>query len=704
MDTRYQYLKANKPCSIYQVISTLINITPIRLLPIRFFIIAMTLMLLSKPTDVRSQENKKLDSLKHVSIQSLDQKANIFFLISDIFGKQKEYDSAARYALQAYETLKETGNTQDIPRFGYRLSLWMYATKQYDQSLEFAYDALSYTNEKTNQDIRANLNLGIAKVAIKQGDQLKAMDFLIKAMEKEDSKEVKPLTRAKCYEYLTNIHMDLEHYEKALEYSKKARNAYKQLNHAEGQQVELIKTGMIYDMLDIHHSAEASYKKALQIAFESGQKHLLIYIHSRLGYHYQKTRELDKAISAFKNEIDVAFNDGDTTTIAAAHCSLGGAYIINEQLDLADSILCAAKTLLLYSQTKKQNKAEFELMSNIALSLSNIDSLQGNHKTSLAHYKESVAYKDSLKQVQKIASIEKLRVGYESERQDKDIELLAAKNKVQMAQHRKEQDLMVASIIGAILLIFLLILIYKQYMLKNKAFNTIKEQKTDIEIRHSINEKLINEIHHRVKNNLQIMLSMLNTQGYLLKNDDRAKSIIKESQNRIRSLALIHNNLHQSGRYLIVSAKQYIEDLVIRVKENFGQKAQHIELITDVEDTEISMNFAVPLGLIINELSTNALKHAFRDQSTEPTLTVKFAKTGTGLYELTLCDNGIGLPPGFDMTCSNNFGLHIVNGLTQQLQGEMTASSDYGTCFNFTLKDEVIKEKKSERQHALSTV
>ncbi|MEO1054243.1 MAG: histidine kinase dimerization/phosphoacceptor domain -containing protein [Bacteroidota bacterium] len=616
------------------------------------------------------------------------------YFLGSIHGNQGNFDSAVYYLSDAREVIKTLNDTLRLIKHSNRLGLWLYAAKRYDESIALYHETLALADDKTDLDLIARAHLGLAQSWFAKGDYHTTLDYLLKAIKDEDTGKLTLYTRSTVYEFLTTLTSDLKQYDEALKYNKISYQLFEERQYPPGMIAESLKAGLIYFNRDQWDELEVEMDNALKLSNEHNIDKYLTGIYSLIGKKMQKDGNTAEAIRYFemqKKEAEVGEIDLEKVN---AYCNLGSIYIDVERYDEARYYSDIARDMLIEMIEEESDRTAMRLMLYITGHLSHLDSVANDEIGSLKHYREYIKYKEQLFDLEKSDAIAALRTSHESEKQDKDIELLAAKNKVQMAQHRKEQDLMVASIIGAVLLVVLLVLIYKRYTLKNKAFNTIKTQKTDIEERHSINEKLIDEIHHRVKNNLQIMLSMLNAQGYLLKNDDRAKSIIKESQNRIRSLALIHNNLHQSGRYLIVGAKHYIEDLATQVKESFGQKAQNIELVTDIEDTEISMNFAVPLGLIINELSTNAIKHAFQEQPTEPTLTVKFAKTGTGTYELTLSDNGIGFPPDFDMTSSSNFGLHIVNGLTQQLQGEMTVSSDCGICFNFTLKDQVIREKK----------
>ncbi|MEO1054240.1 MAG: histidine kinase dimerization/phosphoacceptor domain -containing protein [Bacteroidota bacterium] len=620
------------------------------------------------------------------------QSRSLYFLGS-IHGNQGNFDSAVYYLSNALEIIKTLGDTTRIIRHSNRLGLWLYNSKRFDESIAMYKEALSLLSDSTHLDLAARSHLGLAQAWYRKGDNYITLDYLLKAIKKEDSGQLSLYTRSTIYEFFTRVYIELEHYEEALKFNKVSYQLFEERGFPKGMVAESIKAAQIYRGLKKTKKMRAALLKAEAMALEKNERIYLRSIYDMLGTSFLDEGELNKAQKYFDLKVQSAIAAGDTLEIAWAYSRLDALFIKQKKYNEAKAASLTARDLLLKSLQNDQIKSQLRLMVSIYEDLSYIDSALNIPESSLAHYKTHAAYKNKLLNLEKSDALEELRLSYESERQDKNIQLLAAKNQVQMAQQQKERHLVIASIIGIVLLTLLLVLTYKRYTLKNKDFNTIQAQKTDIEVRNATNQKLINEIHHRVKNNLQIMLSMLNTQGYLLKDDDKAKAIVKESQNRIKSLALIHNNIHHSGRYLTVNAQPYLKELTQNVMASFSTKAERIQLEAAIEDVEISMNFAVPLGLIINELMTCILQYASGHEQEASTLSLKFARVVDHVYELTLSDDGLGFPPDFDLTGSNNFGMQLVEGLTQQLAGSLTISSDCGICFNFTLKDSLVSEK-----------
>ena len=201
----------------------------------------------------------------------------------------------------------------------------------------------------------------------------------------------------------------------------------------------------------------------------------------------------------------------------------------------------------------------------------------------------------------------------------------------------------------------------------------------EADIKQSLAEKevLLKEIHHRVKNNLQVIASLLNLQVMNLK-DDQLAAIIADSQHRVRAMALIHEQLYQSSDLARIDFAQYAQRLVNHLDKSYRGWASNIALTTTIDDIQLDIDSAIPCGLIINELVTNAIKHAFPDDHSG-TICVTMHKDGDQRITLTVSDNGIGLPEDFDLRQTQSLGLLLVNGLTEQLGGSLYWNSVAGT-------------------------
>jgi PAS domain S-box-containing protein len=203
---------------------------------------------------------------------------------------------------------------------------------------------------------------------------------------------------------------------------------------------------------------------------------------------------------------------------------------------------------------------------------------------------------------------------------------------------------------------------------------------------------LIQEIHHRIKNNLQVISSLLFLQASYV-DDERIREMFRDSQNRVRSMALIHEKLYKSRRPSAIDFSEYIGDLARNLFTSYKLKPANVTLSIDGSDISLGMDTAVPCGLIVNELVSNSLKHAFPDgRSGEIRIALRRIppgiRPGTEVwYDLSVSDDGIGFPEGTDFGSFGSMGLKVVSSLTHQLHGEIEAAGGRGTEFRIRFKE-----------------
>ena len=203
-------------------------------------------------------------------------------------------------------------------------------------------------------------------------------------------------------------------------------------------------------------------------------------------------------------------------------------------------------------------------------------------------------------------------------------------------------------------------------------------------------EMLLAEIHHRVKNNLTAFISLLSLEGST-EDTPAGKMLRQDLQNRARSMALIHETLYRTHRYDEVEMGIYLTTLLNQIADSF-RTTRVVKTIVDAKGVMLDIPRATPAGLIVNELVTNSFKYAFPDsfdamsvRNELPTIMVTFAKHGPE-YVMTVRDNGVGLPPGFDLTKTQSLGLKLVNFLAKhQMRANIEVRGDKGTEFVFRM-------------------
>jgi PAS domain S-box-containing protein len=215
------------------------------------------------------------------------------------------------------------------------------------------------------------------------------------------------------------------------------------------------------------------------------------------------------------------------------------------------------------------------------------------------------------------------------------------------------------------------------------------------QLRGSLKEKetLLKEIHHRVKNNLQVISSMLHLQSARV-TDKVILMALKESQSRVDTMALIHEKLYQSKDLTVIPMSGYIGDLITNLYISFGINDEEIRAVIKVADVNLNVSTAIPCGLIINELVTNCLKHAFRG-GRKGEIVLSLLPQGEGKYELIVSDNGIGFPEKADFRNTETLGLKLVISLISQLDGTIELNRTGGSTFTIRFSELLYKERGS---------
>jgi two-component sensor histidine kinase len=215
------------------------------------------------------------------------------------------------------------------------------------------------------------------------------------------------------------------------------------------------------------------------------------------------------------------------------------------------------------------------------------------------------------------------------------------------------------------------------------------QREADVALRKSLAEKdiLLKEIHHRVKNNLQVIISLLHLQEKNIP-DPETRRMFSESQNRVHTMALIHERLYQSNDFEKIDFASYITSLARDLRDSYRVSEREVELRVDAEEIYLTIDRAITCGLIVNELLTNSFKYAFPNElrPEAPEVRIDLHRAHEGTVELVVSDNGVGLPAGMDPTQCESLGLSLVYMLANQLGGSAVYSRGARTRFTVSFK------------------
>jgi len=422
-------------------------------------------------------------------------------------------------------------------------------------------------------------------------------------------------------------------------------------------------------------SASTVDKEAIAYDFALIYDHLGDY--DRAEGYYQDMERLDKEAGKERSRIifgSLYFAPSD------AAISIGKFYTRWKRYREARPYLVAALADSSMARQVQDRKA-------IELMLFQTDSALGNYRSAMDHYRRYSALNDSTFNIEKIKQFQELQVRYESKEQQQSIQLLesqAREEKIQLREANNQRNITLA---GIALALVIAVLAYRSYRVKQKNLARLEDQqhqiyRQNLTLHQLLGEKdqlltdkdlLMKEVHHRIKNNLQLIVSLLDSQSLYL-NNAAAQAALQDTQNRIKAISLLHQKLYGSATATRVKISSYILEIINNLNESFDTGDNLIAFTYSVAPLSLDVSEALPIGVILNEAVTNSIKHAFPDKR-KGEINVSLHETETGAVRLRIKDNGIGLPENFDYDQRDSMGLTLIRGLSQQLNGHFSIES-----------------------------
>lgn len=311
------------------------------------------------------------------------------------------------------------------------------------------------------------------------------------------------------------------------------------------------------------------------------------------------------------------------------------------------------------------------------------DSALGNYAAAIKDLQQYQFLNDSIFNERKSRQIEELTIQYETEKKEQSIQLLEQESRLQKAELKQFRYTTSWVLSVTVLLVIITGLAINFSRLKQRTNNRLRFQQRQIESKNNslqrlVEEKewLVKEIHHRVKNNFHTVMGLLRTQSEYLQGEEAIQAIAESGQ-RIQAMSLIHQKLYQSDNLSAINIAAYIHELVDYLKESF-RTGYKIQFMLQVEPINLNLSYSIPLGLILNEAITNALKYAFPGKM-EGAISISFTKVSQKHFRLFIKDNGIGLPAGFDFEKTTSMGMKLMRGLSDDIDAELEIKNYTGT-------------------------
>lgn len=479
---------------------------------------------------------------------------------------------------------------------------------------------------------------------------------------------------AQSYNNLGLLYRAKKDYNSAIEMYDKSLKIKQQLADSNGQLNTLINIGACYSSWGRFDSTLAYSAKSEQLARKLNKVDDVIGSKTNKASALVNLGRLQEGVQLTKEIL--TYHPTDTKTLLTLYETLSDA-----SLQVKDYRQALQYTELGAAEAEKANLVE--QLSVFYQNFSLVYEALNNNERALYYLKRHQQITDSLYKEENSRQINEMAAVYESGQKEALIgklnESITVKD-ISVQNRKKERNIFIAASVLFLILSLMLLNAYRQIR-KNK--NELAEKNTVIESSLKEKETLMKEIHHRVKNNLQLISSLLNMQTDFI-GDEKALDAITESKNRVMSMSLIHQNLYQQNDITAVNLKTYTTQLSSNILSSYQTGIKPVQLTATAPDVQVDVDKLVPVGLIINELITNSVKYAFEQQN-NPSLVVELQQQQQQL-SIIVADNG----PGFNMASlqpGKSFGYKIINAFLKKLKGQINMASENGFRVQITIPD-----------------
>jgi two-component sensor histidine kinase/Tfp pilus assembly protein PilF len=498
-------------------------------------------------------------------------------------------------------------------------------------------------------DVEANMAIVYKDIGLYEKALETAFVLLAKLLTRKPDRAL-----ASCYNTIALVYESTDDFQNALHYHRKALLVRKGLQYRKGEAQTYHNIGEVYRSMGKYDSALTNLLRALKIKTELTDEHATSSTLSSIGRVYL---DIDKPIMAeeyFVRSLSITRKLNDKPGQAVTLKDLGRLKITLNRYQEASQLLSESERL------SRETKLINNLRENLELK---IDLLKrsGEYSKALSASQELFIIRDSMLTIEKAKNMKSLEIRYETERKEHQITLLEQRDKANLATLQRKQAQIKSLSAGVFLLFIITGLIFYNARITRKSKSRI--------------ETLHKELHHRVKNYLQMLSSILGLQAEQL-TDANAINSARSTESRINAMALIHKKLYNVDDNRSIDIRSYVYELINYLMHAYGFNDNSLKLTIAIPKLDVDVDKVIPLGLILNELISNALKYAFIDH-TDPELKVTIQKHQNKL-QLLVGDNGL----GFDnevIGTNGSFGLKMVGMLVKEMRGNFSVQIQNGT-------------------------
>lgn len=567
------------------------------------------------------------------------------------YGMEGKYDESLDYFNRSLEIRIELGSKLGIAECTNNLGNVYRYKGDYEKSVESYSRFLSLSEEMGDLEGIGDAYNHIGIVYDYQGNYNMALEYYFKSLEIREKIDDK-LEIGGSYSNIGIVYSYLGDFDKALEYHLKFLTISKESDDKQSIGIACNNIGTVYEGQEKLELALEYYQKGLEIRKEIEDTRGVSYGYYNIGNVLFKQKKYDEALEYQERSMAIREEMGYIQGIAYNQMSLSR--IFKAKSDYAKAIRFAENAL-----KTGEEIGYAEIIKQASEILHTEYSASGDFRKAYKNLEVFKEMSDSLNNAANVKKITQLEMQYDFDKTQEQERVLYE------AEMKQQKQLRNFFILGFCLVLIAGFATLRGYFVTKRAN---KEKAV-----------LLKEIHHRVKNNLQVISSLLNLQSHSLE-DTEIKEAVTEGQSRVKSMALIHQSLYQSDRLSKIEFQEYLEQLLSFLGSIYKDENKQINCSVSAQNINLDIDTAIPLGLIINEMVSNAYKYAFieRDQGE---IKLVLEKLKDDKFRLEVSDNGIGLPSEIETDKADSLGLKLVNILTRQLKGELVIQRENGTIF-----------------------
>ncbi len=627
--------------------------------------------------------NKKIDSIyQNLSSTKLNENDQILGLIG-----QLNYPKKSKIIITKLLKLSLTNNKpKQITDAYYALSNYYFFNSKLDSSLIALERTEFYLSKNSIPLLEASVKMTKGGVYQRKGNIVKANhNFLesLNILNKIDTLTLSEKDKIKrkgkklvLFNSIAIFNKNTENYDKAKLYYNKAYKMALELGNKRLAGILLSNQGDLLIKIEQYEEALNILEKSKKIKNEinaplksKGLTNL------NIALAYSALNNYNEALTIYNSIIPLFRNQNNTNNLM--YSLVGRGQLYNNKKEYIKAIIDCEKSFDLAIKT-----GDLEYQNSSAKCLSDAYKALNNFEKAYFYQTKYFKFKDSIFNSTNIKKTTQMQMQYDFDRQN-ELKELEIKNKT------KQKNLIIKSLFfGLIGLILMLGLLYTLYHNRKKNNQILALKNTQIKKALDDNELLLKETHHRVKNSLQMISSLLYLQSENIE-DEKAAASVKDGQIRVKSVGLIHQKLYQKDNHLTgIEVSDYINDLAESIFQSHNISINDISLHIDVDKIILDIDTITPLGIIINELIVNILKHAFTEEKSNALITISLHKENNTLL-LKVTDNGKGF--NLKKKKEKSFGLKLINSLSRKLKADLTITNKNGTSVKLVIKRFIIK-------------